>query len=168
MSAGRGQTEQPQARAAGQFLRLALNLQLDALLFTVSADATSTPSSMTSGPGREPDPLPWEHWLAGDLEAVLRLAQGVVEEHLPLPAVLSGADQRAERVLDDLRARYAAILALLAEAAADVRQTPRVARTVSDLQKHYQERLRELAGGSVPHPPPVVAPPRRGDGATIG
>jgi hypothetical protein len=140
-----GQAQEPGAAiAAGQLLRLALDLQVDALLFSVSADATSGSSGVESVAGQDPDQPPWERWLAGDLEAVLRLAESVVEEHLPLPSVLSGAHHRETRVLDDLRARYTTILALLSEAAAELTPLGTAAPTVRNLLRHYEERLQEL------------------------
>ncbi len=132
--------------AQGHLLHLGLDLQVDALLFTVSAATLSTEGPEAAYEPADDATIPWYRWLREDLDALLTLAEIVVQEDVDLPAGLAGATHRRPRLLDDLRARYQTVLGLLSEAAAETtsRGPSGAAPALGRLREHYGARLREL------------------------
>lgn len=142
--------------------RLGLDLQVDGLLFAVSAAA----GARRPGQGAEPGPPAqlWRRWLQEDLDAVLELAAVVAEGGGDLPAPVGGAARRPHLVLEDLRARYRTLLQMTREAAADAGADP-PARLVR-LAGHYESRLRHL--DRLEHGPAAGAVPAAGVGVGVG
>jgi len=153
-----GQVQEPRRQksarpARGHLMRLGLDLQVDALLFTVSAASLACEGTADADTGGGAVTLPWHRWLREDLEALLTLAEVVVREEVDLPAGLTGATRRKSRVLEDLRARYQTVLALLTEAADETAVRPPAggpaphgagAPALHGLGEHYRIRLQEL------------------------
>ena len=146
--------------ARGHLLHLGLDLQVDALLFTVSAASLSTEGPAAGCAPADDATLPWYRWLLEDLDALLTLAEIVVQEDVDLPAGLAGATHRQSRLLEDLRARYQTVLGLLSEAETPPRGPSDGGPALGRLREHYQARLGELD----------ACPARRADrgtGATV-
>jgi len=91
-------------------LRLALDLQLDAMLLTLGAAAHA--DTRGDGPGRA---VPWRRWLGEDLELARTLAAALLEgESAPVPGLGGGfANARVETSLENLVARYVSMENLL-------------------------------------------------------
>jgi hypothetical protein len=117
---------------AAHLVRLALDLQVDTLLFTVSAG----PGAVCAGPD-------WRHRLREDLEALVDLAQLLVEAGAGLPAPLTGADGRRHQALEDLLARYGSLRDLLAEARRGRRSG--LGEAGARLARHYDRRVDQVA-----------------------
>lgn len=85
-------------------LRLALDLQVDAMLLTIGAAARA-----------HEDPVPWRRWAVEDLDAARMLTQTLIAHDAAPPTALGGDTTRAsaESVLDDLIARYTSMDDLL-------------------------------------------------------
>lgn len=90
-------------------LRLALDLQLDALLLTLGAAAHAETR------GDSADTVPWRRWLIEDLELARTLATVLVDcDGSPLPALGGGLAHGAVTTsLDNLAARYESMERLL-------------------------------------------------------
>jgi hypothetical protein len=100
-------------RSAGgdlHMLRLALDLQLDALLLTLGAAAHA--ESRGEGDGGT---VPWQRWLVEDLELARTLAAALLEgETAPVPGLGGGfANASVETSLENLVARYTSMENLL-------------------------------------------------------
>jgi hypothetical protein len=91
-------------------LRLALDLQLDAMLLTLGAAAQAESRSVQSDEG-----VPWRRWLVEDLELARALAVVLLEgETAPVPGLGgSVADTNVETALENLVARYSSMENLL-------------------------------------------------------
>jgi hypothetical protein len=91
-------------------LRLALDLQLDAMLLTLGAAAHS------EAKGENPDRgVPWRRWLVEDLDLARALAATLLEgEAAPVPGLGGGfAGASVETSLENLSARYESMEKLL-------------------------------------------------------
>ena len=86
-------------------LRLALDLQVDAMLLTLGA-AARAPSD---------EPVPWRRWVVEDLDAARLLARSLITESVDPPAALGTGVVGAppDDALDHLIARYDAMDDLL-------------------------------------------------------
>lgn len=93
---------------SSHLLRLALDLQLDALLITLAAAAAhDVHGDDTGGPD-------WRRWLAEDLSLARELTATALEMDAALPAMLGPAGQPpTPRMAVDLLARYESMTALL-------------------------------------------------------
>lgn len=125
----------PSPAVRTHLLRLALDLQVDAMLFSLGSRAALSRCAC----GQRSDTvdtcaIPWQRWLAQDVEATTALAGILFGEGTDLPAGLAGAAETAQAAVAALDARYHEIVALLGDAA--------VADGVCRL---YQRRLHELA-----------------------
>lgn len=125
----------PSPAVRAHLLRLALDLQVDALLFSLGSRAAVSQCVC----GRRSDAgatcvIPWQRWLTQDVEATTALAGHLIAEGTELPAELAGAAQSAEAAVAALDARYREIVALLADAGA-----------VDGVCGLYERRLHELA-----------------------
>jgi len=91
-------------------LRLALDLQLDAMLVTLGAAAHSA-----TRPVAEQDEVPWRRWLVEDLELARTLAVALVEgEAAPAPGLGGGITSAGiEMSLEHLVARFTSMERLL-------------------------------------------------------
>jgi hypothetical protein len=91
-------------------IRLALDLQLDAMLLTLGAAAHAD----SRGPEGRAD-VPWRRWLTEDLELARTLAAVLMEgEAAPVPGLGGGvAHVSLETSLEDLVARYTSMARLL-------------------------------------------------------
>jgi hypothetical protein len=94
-------------------VRLALELQLDALLLTLGGAAQA-------GSGQEPHrvrPLPWQRWLVEDLDLARELAAVLIaSDDAVVPALGGGlADFCADTSLDNLADHYTSMERLLAD-----------------------------------------------------
>jgi hypothetical protein len=94
-------------------LRLALDLQLDAMLLTLGASAHAE----TQGEPEE-DAVPWRRWLIEDLDLARALAATLLEgESAPMTGLGGGfANGKVDTSLDNLVARYESMERLLADA----------------------------------------------------
>lgn len=92
-------------------LRLALDLQLDAMLLTLGAAAHA------DGRGETSVTVPWQRWLEEDLELALTLAAVLVDaEGAPLPVLGGGyAHNEVDTSLENLSARYESMENLLTD-----------------------------------------------------
>jgi hypothetical protein len=90
-------------------MRLALDLQLDALLLTLGASAHA------ESRGEAESLTPWRRWLVEDLELATTLAAALVDgESAPLPGLGGGlAHSSLESSLENLTARYESMENLL-------------------------------------------------------
>jgi len=96
-------------------LRLTLELQLDALLFTLGAAA----HAQAAGEGDDDrGPIPWQRWLTEDLQLARALAAVLLEGDVSAVPGLGGgmADVGADTSLDNLADHYASMERLLADA----------------------------------------------------
>jgi hypothetical protein len=88
------------------FLRLALDLQVDAMLLALGAAAHA-----------DDEQIPWRRWVVEDLDVARMLARTILSEHVEPPTVMGtgmlGTD--AEAALDDLIARYSSMHDLLGD-----------------------------------------------------
>lgn len=93
---------------SSHLLRLALDLQLEALLITLAAAAAH---DVHGHDDADPD---WRRWLTEDLALARELTATALEMDAALPAVLGPAGQPATpRMAVDLLARYESMTALL-------------------------------------------------------
>jgi hypothetical protein len=107
--------------SAGHLLRLCLDLQLDALLLTLGAlaadraqDAASAEGSSHTAPAVAAS-IPWHRWVGEDVDLACRLAAEALAGNAALPPSL-GSDlghAMPAMIIDDLAARYTAMLGLL-------------------------------------------------------
>jgi hypothetical protein len=117
-------------------LRLALELQLDAMLLTLGAAARSA----------RYDDIPWQRWLVEDLEAARALAVTILAaDGAPSPALGRGqAGAYPDQAISDLVARYESMQDLVAE----VMQRPIAGQpwrpTARTAQQRCRDRLLEL------------------------
>ncbi len=97
----------PPDHADLHLLRLALDLQVDAMLLTLGAAAGAC----------DEDPVPWRRWVVEDLDVARLLAQAVLAEGGGRPEALGAGylGAASETLLDDLVARYASMEDLLAD-----------------------------------------------------
>ncbi len=137
-------TQQTDGRS--HLLRLCLDLQLDALLVTVGAASLDGANQPTLDDGREP---PWRDWLAEDLAQLIEVGREVLHSHAELPAMLgaSAAHASPEEALEDLRARYRVIHALLAEMVPDRDDQ---GAPMSEFLEHCRHRLDDLGMSDSP------------------
>lgn len=86
-------------------LRLALELQVDAMLLTIGAAARAFDEQQ----------VPWRRWAVEDLDASRMLAQTLLEHDAEPPAALGGGSSGGgcDETLDDLIARYSSMADLL-------------------------------------------------------
>src|SRR5512140_3657378 len=69
-------------------LKLALELQVEALLLALGSSAVATHDDGA------PAELPWEQWLAEDLELACALTRDCVEDGVPLPSSMGLVGRR--------------------------------------------------------------------------
>jgi hypothetical protein len=111
-------TTHPDDRDA-HLLRLSLDLQLDAMLLTLGAAAAQ--QAATDTPARKgPDVdvgIPWQRWLAEDLELTRALTATAISVDAALPPTLGGVrtHEQPAVVAEDLLARYESLCALLTD-----------------------------------------------------
>jgi hypothetical protein len=100
-----GAASRPPDEADLHVLRLALDLQVDAMLLTLGA-AARAPSD---------EPVPWRRWVVEDLDAARLLARSIIDESADPPAALGTGVVGAppDDALDNLIARYSAMDDLL-------------------------------------------------------
>jgi hypothetical protein len=107
--------------SAGHLLRLCLDLQLDALLLTLGAfaadraqDGSPAEGSSRAAPAVAPS-IPWHRWVGEDVDLACRLAAEALAGNAALPATLGSDLGHAipATIIDDLVARYTAMLGLL-------------------------------------------------------
>jgi hypothetical protein len=97
-------TARPCAESDLHLLRLALELQVDAMLLTIGAAARA----------EDADQVPWRRWAVEDLDAARMLAQTLLAHDATPPAALgSGGLGAAPDALGDLVARYTSMEGLL-------------------------------------------------------
>lgn len=86
-------------------LRLALDLQIDAMLLTLGAAARAA----------DDEPVPWRRWVVEDLDAARMLAQTIIGEAADPPSSLGTGviGVPPDDALDDLIARYSSMDDLL-------------------------------------------------------
>lgn len=99
--------------SARHLLRLALDLQLDALLLTLAGAAHTR-----TGPEAESSAAPpWQLWLSKDLDLARRLAVVLVDTGAATVPALGGAvaDMRTDALLDNLADHYTTMEGLLAD-----------------------------------------------------
>jgi hypothetical protein len=122
-------------------LRLALDLQLDAMLLTLGAAAHAESRGDDLGAG-----VPWQRWLGEDLELARTLATALLDgDSPPLPGLGGGLTaDGVEASLDHLVARYSSMENLLC----DVLNGPHHARpwraATADALARCRVRLDEL------------------------
>jgi hypothetical protein len=107
--------------SAGHLLRLCLDLQLDALLLALGALAADR--AQEAGPVEGPShtapsvsaSIPWHRWVGEDVDLACRLAAEALAGNASLPPSLGSDLGHAipATIIDDLVARYAAMLGLL-------------------------------------------------------
>jgi len=129
-------------------LKLTLELQVEALLLALGssavaaradrdrpAGAATTARSGEAGGTSRASELPWEKWLAEDLELASALTRDCVEDGVPLPSSMGlvGAGGNTG-VVESLAARYSAMAAVVGEM---------LARTDADLHSAAVARLVE-------------------------
>jgi hypothetical protein len=98
------------------FLRLALELQLDALLLTLGGAAHAAAHAEPEPDGGRERPLPWQRWLVEDLEQARELAAALIASDDPSVPALGGglADFCTDASLDNLSDHYTSLERLLA------------------------------------------------------
>lgn len=106
-------------------LRLSLDLQLDALLFTLGAAAAQEPAPVEGTGAGSASPLsagtrwvpPWRRWLDEDLEVARGLAAITLAVDSSLPSTLGSpaTHEDPKRIVGNLLARYEAMCGLLTD-----------------------------------------------------
>jgi len=151
-------------------LKLCLELQVEALLLALGSSAVSARGDRAGAPARRdavagvahPSALPWETWLAEDLELACALTRDCVEDDIPLPSSM-GLIGGEDRVAESLAARYSAMAAVVGEMLerTDPHDHPAAVLRLTQTRTRCEERLDALLGETaktLPFPPPVVAP----------
>lgn len=141
-------------------LRLALDLQLDAMLLTLGASAHAESRGEPEGP------TPWRRWLVEDLELATALATALVDgDSAPVPGLGGGlAHTSIESSLDTLAARYESMENLLVgilerpasgqpwrNAAGEALH--RCRNRLAELHRHRRNAISAVAVSSVPSLP---------------
>lgn len=153
-----GDPEVPRSAAAR--VRLALDLQLEALLATLAATGGADPGELP-GPGPDRPDTAGHRRLADDVEAAYALAAAAAGLGAGLPPALgraaAGADAR-----DDVRRRYEALGGVLRSVLDDGHgELPHEAqRTLTRAARICRSRVAELSA----EPSPTPSPQARGTG----
>ncbi len=140
----------PPDEAALHILRLALDLQVDAMLLTLGAAARAP----------DDDRIPWRRWVVEDLDAARMLARTILTESDGPPSAL-GAGQLGTAVgcaVEDLIARYSSMDDLLGGVlrrpyAAQVWR-PAARETMSRCRARLEELHRHRGRAAVHEPDP--------------
>jgi hypothetical protein len=129
----RGESRRPEGLTPGEresyLLRLSLDLQLDAMLFTLGAAAASdpavhgaphtagSPTSTSDTGGSQPPALPWRHWLEDDLELTGALAATALALDAGLPPTLGTTTSHCgpQELADSLLVRFESMCGLLTD-----------------------------------------------------
>lgn len=137
-------------------LKLTLELQLEALLLALGSSAVAARSGHPDGT-QQPDgtaraaDLPWEKWLAEDLELACALTRDCVEDGVALPSSMGivGASTSGG-VVESLAARYSAMAAVVTEMLerTDVHEHPMAVARLVETRSRCEERLDALLGES--------------------
>jgi hypothetical protein len=135
--AGNGRDE----LSARHLLRLALDLQLDALLLTLAGAAHARAGSETDSP----EAPPWQQWLTQDLDLARRLAVILVETGATTVSTLGGAvtDPRTDVLLNNLTDHYTTMETLFEDLIKRF-PTSRWRLDATDALTHCRARLAEL------------------------
>lgn len=124
-------------------LRLALDLQLDAMLLTLGASAHADARA-----GDEPGFVPWRRWLVEDLELARTLTAAILDgESGPAPGLGGGGGVAALDVrtsLENLVARYTSMESLLVDVLARPQAGQSLRAAASEALGRCRARLGEL------------------------
>ena len=132
-------------------LKLTLELQLEALLLALGSSAVATrgrPEYLRPAAAGRPADLPWEKWLAEDLELACALTRDCVEDGVPLPSSMGLVGSGPSGVVDSLAARYSAMAAVVGEMLdrTDSRLHPLAVARLTEARARCEERLDALLG----------------------
>jgi hypothetical protein len=136
-------------------LKLCLELQVEALLLALGSSAVASRGRRVNqgrpaGAASTAD-LPWEKWLAQDLDLAHALTRDCVEDGIPLPSSMGlvGAEA-ATGVVESLAARYSAMATVVGEMLdrTDARTHGHAVARLSETRARCVERLDMLLGES--------------------
>jgi len=125
-------------------LKLTLELQLEALLLALGSSAVAARTATAP-----PVDVPWEKWLAEDLELACALTRDCVEDGVPLPSSMAVVGTGGG-VVESLAARYSAMAAVVDEmlARTDAVGHPVAVVRLGETRARCEERLDALLGES--------------------
>jgi hypothetical protein len=144
-------------------LKLTLELQVEALLLALGSSAvaarggrhdqgengrTAPAALAAAAPAAD---LPWQKWLAEDLELAGALTRDCVEDGVPLPSSMGLAGSAGPGgVVESLAARYSAMAAVVGEMLdrTDVRAHASAVARLVETRARCEERLDALIGES--------------------
>ena len=149
-------------------LKLTLELQVEALLLALGSSAVAargdrgrpaetpptmslTTSRLAPGSTSRPADLPWDKWLAEDLELASALTRDCVEDGVPLPSSMGLVGLGGSTgVVESLAARYSAMAAVVEEmlARTDAELHSAAAARLVETRARCEERLDALIGES--------------------
>jgi hypothetical protein len=142
-------------------LKLTLELQVEALLLALGSSAVAARGGRHDpgvGGSGAPDAaaapaadLPWQKWLAEDLELAGALTRDCVEDGVPLPSSMGLAGSGGPGgVVESLAARYSAMAAVVGEMLdrTDVRAHASAVARLVETRARCEERLDALIGES--------------------
>lgn len=135
-------------------LKLCLELQLEAMLLALGSSAVvlrgGRRAQRTPGAARPAD-LPWEKWLAEDVELACALTRDCVNDGIPLPSSMGQVDgHRSGTMVESLAARYSAMSAVVGNMLdrTDPEQHATAFSRLVETRTRCEERLAALIGGS--------------------
>jgi hypothetical protein len=155
-------------------LKLCLELQLEAMLLALGSSAVvahADQPELGAANRRDPARLPWQKWLAEDLDLASSLTQDCVDDGIPLPSSIGlAAGTGPSGVIESLAARYSAMAAVVDEMLerTDARQHPVAVSRLRETQQRCEARLDALLGTPKPAPVPAAPPPLTPPGLYLG
>lgn len=159
-------------------LKLCLELQLEALLLALGssavvsreagADRRGAGRAVPTGPN-DTD-LPWEKWLAEDLDLACALTRDCLHDGVPLPSSLATVGTSGGRMVESLAARYSAMAAVVGEMLerTDVREHSVAVNRLVETRVRCVERLDALLGESPESAAERLFPPAAEPGHYLG